>query len=504
MSTTKVVSPIKSLDRQRTLSSLAARRPILSEDDLAVPPNKKVLDVVEKMDNDRILASDVAAKAGVSLSIAKKSLSALASLTRGDIAVSPDGDLIYTFPSSVKSVLASNSARYKLTSVWEKQIWPKLFWGIRVSFGVFLFVSIAAIFSTLLFIQTGSSSDSDDRRDNSRGGGGGMGFGYNFGDFLFDIFYPRTFYSPYYGYYGRYDPYYTNRQQMEEEDDDRIGVFEGIFSYIFGDGNPNRNLETARLREAARIIRENKGAVIAEQLAPFCDVPDPDDSQYVDESYVLPVVSQLGGEPIVSEDGDIVYVFPDLQVSTEEERSMESELRMRMERDGIDSLEVLQEIPLEFSRVKGIGAFLAGALGVINLGGALYLGQILSSPALAGVALPSYFGLVQAGYPLLLIYALLFNGIPIARTFYNKKVNAEISTRNSSRRKWLNKLRVGGSAVRRKLSAASSLKRKMRRLGSKDDVYSTKQDFSDLKQTKESDRMKEFDRLLNDDEDTFQ
>ena len=56
-SMTKVVSPIKSLDRQRTLSSLAARRPILSEDDLAVPPNKKVLDVVEKMDNDRILAS---------------------------------------------------------------------------------------------------------------------------------------------------------------------------------------------------------------------------------------------------------------------------------------------------------------------------------------------------------------------------------------------------------------------------------------------------------------
>lgn len=58
-----------------------------------------------------------------------------------------------------------------MTSTWSKDVWPKLFWGIRVGFGVFLFISIALIFSTLFFAQTSSSSDDrDDRR------GGGMGF----------------------------------------------------------------------------------------------------------------------------------------------------------------------------------------------------------------------------------------------------------------------------------------------------------------------------------------
>ena len=30
----------------------------------------------------------------------------------------------------------------------------------------------------------------------------------------------------------------------------------------------------------------------------------------VDEKWVLPAVLQLGGEPIVTEDGDIIYRFP--------------------------------------------------------------------------------------------------------------------------------------------------------------------------------------------------
>lgn len=37
----------------------------------------------------------------------------------------------------------------------------------------------------------------------------------------------------------------------------------------------------------------------------------------------------------------------------------------------------------------------AGALGAVNLGGALYLQGLLSGPAFAGVMLPGYYGLVQ-------------------------------------------------------------------------------------------------------------
>lgn len=38
-------------------NSLLARRPLLSEDDLATPPNPKVIEIVEKMGGKNVIAS---------------------------------------------------------------------------------------------------------------------------------------------------------------------------------------------------------------------------------------------------------------------------------------------------------------------------------------------------------------------------------------------------------------------------------------------------------------
>jgi hypothetical protein len=81
-------------------------------------PSKKVIDAVEKSNGSPIIASDLATKAGISLSQARKDLTTLASLTRGDIAVSSDGDLLYTFPSNINGVLSTNSAKYRALSKW--------------------------------------------------------------------------------------------------------------------------------------------------------------------------------------------------------------------------------------------------------------------------------------------------------------------------------------------------------------------------------------------------
>lgn len=465
-----------------------ARRPLLSEDDLATPPNAKVVEALEKMGSKNVLASDVAANAGLGLATTRASLSAIASLTRGDISVSESGDLIYSFPDSVRGSLSSNSLRYRVKNVWEKTIWPPLFGGIRFFFGAFLLISIALIFSTLFFIQTSGSSSSDDRDDRRRGGFGGYGMS----NLMLDLFYPRSFYNPYYGYYGRVNPY-DAREVMEEEDkEERTGIFEGIFSYLFGDGDPNSYVEDERLRQASNIIRQNGGAVTAEQLAPFCDVDDPDElgnNFLVDEGFVLPIVSQLNGIPEVTAEGDIVYLFPDLQVSAQEENYYEEE-----------PSPYLEEMNLEFSRNPQVGNVAAVALGAVNLGGALYLGQALASPALTGVQLAGVFGLVQAGYPLLLIYAILFNIIPAVRYFSLGKKNADISARNSARRKWLTYLQVGGTKIGRKLEAAKSMRQKMRRLGGRfgeKTVFDTSDDIEKLQKQKAEDDLKRFDDLLN-------
>ena len=244
------------------------------EDLVEKMPTETVIDAVEKAPSGKVIASDVAASAGVSLSQARRDLTALASLTKGDIAVSNDGELMYTFPSGLRGVLSSNSAKYKAIAQYEK-VKPVLFYLVRVSFGVVLLTSLVAIFSTIFFINSSSSSDDDRRRDDR--GGGGMGFGgsYFWGPSPLDFFY----YRPYYGYYS---PMPGEAYRDPEE----MGFLESTFSYIFGDGNPNQNIEEKRLSLVASMIRINNGAVTAEQLAPFCDdVPEVsnDDSTYVDE-----------------------------------------------------------------------------------------------------------------------------------------------------------------------------------------------------------------------------
>lgn len=200
-----------------------------------------------------------------------------------------------------------------------------------------------------------------------------------------------------------------------------------------------------------------------------------DSPSLVDEGYVIPIVSQLGGEPQVTEEGDIIYVFPDLQLSATESssalekaglkpdataRESQRELQLagidvrgvlekdellrilnqsllNMDNDGTSTmLPVLQEEELKFSAAGDFQRLAAGALGIVNLLGALYLGNLLASPSLNGARLPGYFGLIQMSYPFLLAYVILFNIIPLARSVWINQENQKIQARNQARRSW--------------------------------------------------------------------
>jgi hypothetical protein len=523
----------------------------LEEKILEKLPSQKVIDAVVEAKSDRLVASDVATRAGVSLSQARKDLTTLASLSKGDISVSTEGELIYQFPNNLPSVLSTNSAKYKAWQTFEKA-WPRIFWGIRVSFGIALVASVALIFSTILVLQTSSNTGDDDRRRDDDRRGGGMSFGSIWGPSPFDFFYYRPY--GYYGYYG---------QPGRQRDPDEMRFLESVFSYVFGDGNPNNGLEERRLSLAAQMIRDNQGAVTAEQLAPFCDAPDPDyaSATYVDESFVLPIVSQLDGEPRVTEDGDIIYVFPDLQVSASSSTTtkvlprVESEESRILKRAGLppnatpreiqnlltingisirgardkkdliqllegamppmspremeESMEadesLLQEKEYRFSLAPAVNKIFSGILGVVNLGGALYLGNLLQHYTSYGIRLPSFLGVAQSLYPLLLTYAILFNVIPIVRNFWITQQNSKIQQRNQARRKWRERALQPGKEIIRKLKAATKFAQSPKLLTNEDNiVYNTQQSASQIQQVKNQMDLEEFDKLLNDDKNVFQ
>ena len=557
--------PWKSIatDHYRTKTTTAKKQTVLSmaarlsyEQLLEKLPSKAVIDAVAESKDDKVVASDIATKAGVSLAQARKDLTTLASLSRGDISVSADGELMYEFPSNLRGVLSANSAKFKALQLWE-QAWPTVFWITRVSFGVALLSSIVLIFSTIFFITSSSNSDDDRRRDDRREGGGFGGMSMMWGPSPFDFFLYRPY--GYYGYYG---------QGADYRDPDEMGFLESVFSYIFGDGNPNQGMDEKRLQLIAQVIRQNNGAVTAEQLAPYLDdVPSLDfqtdekgrSTAYVDESFVLPIVTQLEGEPRVTDDGDIIYVFPDLQVSASATQNTlpvaASSDRITLKRAGLspnastrdikqllyinristqgalerkdlirlleralppmteeEQEELLQEDPsllqereYKFSLAPDLFKFLSGALGVVNLGGALYLGNLLSQYALYGVQLPSYFGFVQSIYPLLLTYAVLFNVIPLVRNFWIGRQNNLIRARNKARRQWKTALEARMGTVGRKLKAASQFATKRKQLTSQDVIYDTKTTSSDdLKAKKGQSDLDEFDKFLNEADSSFQ
>jgi hypothetical protein len=517
-------------------------------------PSSQVITAVEAAKGQSVIASDIAASAGVSLQQASRDLTALASIAQGDIAVTSEGELVYKFNNNLRGVLAQKSIKYKALQTFQK-VWPTAFWAIRVSFGVALVASVLAIFSTIFFISTASSSsDNDDRRrDNRRGGGMNMNFGYWLGPSPFDVFYYRP-----YGYYG-----YYNNQQNSARDPDEMSFLESVFSYIFGDGNPNAQIDQERLQLVSQLIRENQGAVTAEQLAPFCDMPtslaDYEDATIVDESFVLPIVSALNGIPQVTEEGEIVYVFSDLQKTTRDSNSLapsrasmsgregsilkraglasnastrdiqalldynriptrgaleRSDLIAIVEKALPTSVEVvsdptlLQERELEFSAASETNKLLAGGLGVVNLGGALWLGSQLSQIVANGYKLPGMYGVVQAGYPLLLGYAILFNAIPLVRSALLKKTNEGIRQRNKRRLEWRAALQTaaasgsGRGRLAKKLQAAKRFGSKLMRLSSKQDiVYDTKEtSLEKVISMKEEQALKDFDMLLGDSE----
>ncbi|HBL12729.1 MAG TPA: hypothetical protein DD379_15275, partial [Cyanobacteria bacterium UBA11162] len=62
-------------------------------------------------------------------------------------------------------------------------------------------------------------------------------------------------------------PYRRQRTSPESSERSQMNFLEGIFSFLFGDGNPNADLEERRWQEIGTLIRNSRGAVVAEQIA---------------------------------------------------------------------------------------------------------------------------------------------------------------------------------------------------------------------------------------------
>jgi len=363
-------------------------------------PNPAIMQAVEKL-NYRVTVGDVATQAGLNIEMANQGLLALATDAGGHLQVADTGDIVYLFPRNFRNVLQNKYFKLQLQEWWNK-VWKVLFYLIRISFGIVLILSIALIAISITIILS-SLSDRDD--DRGGGFGGGIGFFY-----VPDLFW---FFSP--NYNTGYRSHGSGRRQREKSD---LNFLEAVFSFLFGDGNPNANLEERRWQEIATVIRNNDGAVVAEQITPYLDnIGETYQQEY--EDYMLPVLTKFNGKPAVSPEGEIVYSFPELQVTARKHNSQSIPTFLR-------------EFSWRFSKATSSQVMLSAGLGGVNLIGALMLGGLLRDGTIAR----EIGGLVlfaQGIYGLLLAYGIGFLAIPLIRYFWIQWRNEKISDRNRQR-----------------------------------------------------------------------
>lgn len=415
-------------------------------------PDRTIMKAVEQL-GYRVTVGDVATQAGLNINLAQQGLLALASDAGGHLQVAESGEIAYLFPKNFRSILRNKFLRLQLQEWWEK-VWRVLFYLIRISFGIVLLLSIVLIFVAIALIVIGINSSSD----NNSGGGGRSDSGGGGGGFSMPLFWigPDIFWF--------FDPGYDQRYRRQRASSERseMNFLEAIFSFLFGDGNPNADLEERRWQEIASVIRNSRGAVAAEQIAPYLDDIGEGYKREL-EDYMLPVLTRFNGRPEVSPDGEIVYHFPELQTTAKarEAQAVPAYLRERLWR---------------FSQASSGQIMLAIGLGAMNFVGALVLGSLLKG----GIAaqLGGLVAFVQSIYWLLLAYGIGFLAIPLIRYFWIQWKNSQLEAHNQKRQEQAIALNQADAALQKKIAYAQQFAAQ-NVINQEDLVYTTETDLID-------------------------
>lgn len=429
-----------------------SQQPQLESLKLQQSVRNSVQDAVESL-GGRVTLGDVSARAGVKISEAEEALNALAADASGTLEVSDSGDVLYVLPSNFKQIIAGKSWLLRAEPFFQK-IRDASAYLVRVTFGTALITSVVLVWVTIVAILSSSGKDDDRRRGNNNG------YAYaNAG--------PRIWFSPT-DVFWYLDPYYMRRRRMRQQTGQGMNFLEAIFSFVFGDGNPNESYEDRRWRLVGNYIQHKGGVVTAEELAPYLDVPPGKDleSTVVDESYVVPALVRFGGSPEVDKDNNLIYRFPSLQKTGRRQVAPTPSERFALEE--------------EWKLTEATGGQKTGAiaLGLANLVGVVILGGLLADPQTRYSLAQSSLSFVLSSFPALQVYAAAFFAIPLIRWIINQGRNRNIQQRNEARKDIATVLQRPDGKLRAKLqSAAKQAQRTV--ISDKDIVYSSNKDFAD-------------------------
>ncbi len=277
---------------------------------------KKVYDYKPELVRDKLVealkrrgreatANDLVALTGLPKAQVQAELPAVSDEFGARLRVTESGEILYSFPSGFKS-------RYRGLGPALKRFWKAfkkgaaavlsfLFkvWIVAMLVGYFVLFLAIALLATVASVAVSMSGR--DERDNRRGGGiGGLWLTGRLLDLFIRIwFYSELFKDPYERAYER-DLRAARRSS-------RRPLHKAIFSFVFGDGDPNADWESVEKRAVVAFLQANKGIMTLAEFMAISGLP-PQQAEEKLSRYLY----EFEGEPLVTEKGAIYYSFPGL------------------------------------------------------------------------------------------------------------------------------------------------------------------------------------------------
>jgi hypothetical protein len=402
--------------------------------------NPQLMTAVEQL-GYRVTSGDVALQTGMRLEAARSGLLALANQTGGHLQVTDTGEVIYVLSPDFRQILLRKSVKLQLKA-WLDRFSAIGFYLVKISFGVFLITSISIVYLTILAIALSAVFSSD---------GGDCGDG----DCVLGIF-------DWGGTSSSYTPLPATTTTLGSSElapiraktqRKPLNFLEAVFSVLFGDGNPNTDIEQRRWRYIANLIHRQRGVAIAEQIAPYLDdLGQGYDREY--ENYMLPVLTKFNGIPEVSPTGQLVYHFPDLQTTLKDAADRSSRVPKS-----------LRERKWKFTKATPTQTNWSIALFAANLIGIGILALLLKG-------LASSF--VGGALVILALYGAGLVIIPSCRYFWVRSQDRQVRERNHFRHQQANLLQQN-EVVQEKLDYAQQFA-KQHRITDRDIIYTTEED----------------------------
>ena len=361
----------------------------------AAEPDTTLLTAVRRL-RGRATLGDVVSGTGMPEDQAEAALKGLLETHRGHLEVSDSGDLLYQFdPKLIERAREPFGVRFRRVA------WSAFKTGFKVWTAVMLVVYFVVFVALIIAAMTA----------NRDGRGFGRRGGFGLGDFfiLHWLMGGRG--------WSRGGLYYGHSHARRLPKDARPPFYKKVFAFIFGPEEP-RPTQLQKDRSTLRLVRARKGVLTSAELVEHTGLPLPDANEEMGR-----LTGAYGGDPRVSERGEVVYAFPGLMTSAH------GKVRAREPKPAWLRL----EYPKKLTGNNAGANWGIGAMNGFNLAAAtvIGLGPAVQTTTAAAVAVdPLWFwglGVVP------LTFSSMFFGIPLVRSLGLRRENAGRLRRNVRR-----------------------------------------------------------------------